>query len=83
MAQFFVTEGRLRWRDGRRICLEGCRHGRKGSLFVPEGRLHLREGAASAWKGAVVGENDTFRARRAPYLAGGAPYLLRMALTCA
>ena len=43
--RLFVPEGRLCWREGRRICLEGCLCGLKGRLFVSSGHISWREGA--------------------------------------
>ena len=42
-----LQEGRLYLREGRRICLEGPKLGRKGRLFVL-GELRCREGAETA-----------------------------------
>ena len=67
----FVLERRLRWGGGR-ICLEEWRYRQKGRLFVPEACLPV-----FASKGAVVSKRAIVRARQAPSLAGGAPYLFR------
>ena len=50
----------------------------KGALSSVGGR-----GAVSAYKGAVVGKNSAFSARKAPSLAGAASYLLKNTQSCA
>ena len=57
-----------------RICLGGWRYRPEGRLFLSESRLPV-----FASKGAVLSKSSLARARRAPSLAGGAPYLLRRA----
>ena len=57
-------------REGRRICLEGSKLGRKGRLFVLEGHLRWREGRYLL-KTPSPAKSVPFRVRRAPPLAGG------------
>ena len=51
-----MPEGRLCWREGRRICFEWCRRKRKGRFSCQRGAFAGERGAVSALNGAVISE---------------------------